>query len=456
MKTLSRTLLQIVRDERNVATNDMPIHYADALSALESFGRQCSGLSDCISVAVQPSQDAPALTLPEIAAVVSGHVTTMEMASRDLARQRRRCLEQQATVTRPTEAAGRLGRWKGGVRPEDQHQVQAERALRASAAYDRAVGHARTTQRQFRTGTAPDLLDALQAIDARNTTRTAAICRALVEHVDPSVGRDRVVAVVVTDPGRFVAECQQAEQQSEALVETTAPLAYDLPLSLEDLLDRRRAPVLTLEAIMAAQQGAHPRRTVPVVFSQILHAFRQANGFAADRVFRVSPRRTTRLQEYMDQVRAGRFQWHDDDDDDRSAIVPAYLLKYWLRALDRPVIPVGVYQLCLEVGRGPFRGPDDIAACVGHCLTRLPDVNRRVLAGVISALQETSRQAPTDKVVLAHVFAPCLMRYVAVVVADPLEHLDSADDERSFVELLIDHWSDAPEEYPIDEEQWPV
>ncbi len=87
--------------------------------------------------------------------------------------------------------------------------------------------------------------------------------------------------------------------------------------------------------------------------------------------------------------------------------VPSSLLKLWLRELEDPLIPEGLYNECLEAAPDPERAIDIVK--------RLPTINKRVLLFVISLLQlflQENIQAITkmNSVNLALVMAPNLLR----------------------------------------------
>ncbi|KJH46045.1 RhoGAP domain protein [Dictyocaulus viviparus] len=113
------------------------------------------------------------------------------------------------------------------------------------------------------------------------------------------------------------------------------------------------------------------------------------------------------------------------------AHVPAGLLKLWLRQLPEPLIPNTFYRRALISPENPLE--------VSRLIQALPNINRLVLAKLVSCLQELSREdvvayTKMDASNLAMVMAPNVLRCES---EDPRVIFENTRREMTFLKTLI-------------------
>ena len=129
----------------------------------------------------------------------------------------------------------------------------------------------------------------------------------------------------------------------------------------------------TLEDVVILQKDRFPDRRLPWIQTTLSEEVLRLNGAQTEGIFRVPGD--------IDEVNALKIkcdQWSLPTDCPDPHI-PASLLKLWYRELHEPLIPSEFYQDCIETYQNP-----ELAIEV---VSRLPDINRLVLAYLIRFLQ---------------------------------------------------------------------
>ena len=67
--------------------------------------------------------------------------------------------------------------------------------------------------------------------------------------------------------------------------------------------------------------------------------------------------------------------------------IPSSLLKLWLRELTDPLVPVEIYDQCIEVGSDESGDPDMVCKRAYGIVNRLPPSNRAVVLFMIRFLK---------------------------------------------------------------------
>lgn len=130
----------------------------------------------------------------------------------------------------------------------------------------------------------------------------------------------------------------------------------------------------TLETIMQRQEGAYPELRIPIILPFLADGILALGGTEAEGVFRV-PGDADIIAQLKAHIDRGQYQLSGVEDPH----VVASLFKLWLRELEEPLIPTGLYNAALQASKS-----------VDHTIIfikKLPDHNRRVLLFVISFMQ---------------------------------------------------------------------
>ncbi|SAM08400.1 hypothetical protein [Absidia glauca] len=153
---------------------------------------------------------------------------------------------------------------------------------------------------------------------------------------------------------------------------------------------------------------------IPRIVPFLIHAIRQLGGHFTQGVFRISglAELVTALRLQIESGVAdgdgkGEFGNLDLDICCGDPNVPASLLRIWLRELPTPLIPVDVYNRCIDHS-------SDLKS-VMEIVDGLPDVNRRILLYIIGFIQEYLSPQVCQRTLmtvsnLAMVFAPNFLR----------------------------------------------
>lgn len=130
----------------------------------------------------------------------------------------------------------------------------------------------------------------------------------------------------------------------------------------------------SLESIMRLQLRTYPDSKVPIILPFLADSIIALGGPKREGIFRI-PGDGEAVMEMKVRIDKGHYNLQGIDDPH----VPASLLKMWLRELQDPLIPVELYNECIQSAEDP----DEVIRIVKG----LPSINRRVLLFVISFLQ---------------------------------------------------------------------
>lgn len=184
----------------------------------------------------------------------------------------------------------------------------------------------------------------------------------------------------------------------------------------------------SLASVMQLQQKHYPNDKVPIILPFLTRAILMLRGTSSEGIFRV-PGDADLITELKVRIEQGKYNLEGIDD----ANVPASLVKFWLRDLAEPVIPVELYDACIS----SLEDPDKVIAIVKG----MPVLNRRVTLFVISFLQifaseQVARVTKMNVHNLAMVYAPNFLR----CPSDNLTVIfENAKYEQAFVRTMILH-----------------
>ncbi|KAI9187909.1 hypothetical protein H9P43_002300 [Blastocladiella emersonii ATCC 22665] len=182
----------------------------------------------------------------------------------------------------------------------------------------------------------------------------------------------------------------------------------------------------TLDEIMRRQRLEYPALEYPRTLVFLCQAVLELGGDAAEGIFRV-PGDADAVTELRLRIDRNRYDATGITDPS----VPAGLLKYWLRELADPLVPMDTYDACLAVGKA-----GDVAGAVA-ILDALPDANRRVARYLLAFLQGMAKHAAVTKMSaanLAMVYAPSFLR---CPFEDPAVILENTKYEQQFLRYLL-------------------
>lgn len=181
----------------------------------------------------------------------------------------------------------------------------------------------------------------------------------------------------------------------------------------------------SLDDVMLLQKDKFPDRKLPWIQTTLSEEVLRYNGAQTEGIFRVPGD--------IDEVNALKLkcdQWSLPPDC-VDPHIPASLLKLWYRELYEPLIPAEFYELCIQ----HYQNPEAAIEVV----SKLPDINRLVLAYLIRFLQvfaaeENSKVTKMDVNNLAMVMAPNCLRCESI---DPHTIFENTRKEMGFIRTLI-------------------
>ncbi|XP_055995928.1 rho GTPase-activating protein 39-like isoform X22 [Ostrea edulis] len=181
----------------------------------------------------------------------------------------------------------------------------------------------------------------------------------------------------------------------------------------------------SLDDIMLLQKDRFPDRKLPWIQTTLSEEVLRYNGAQTEGIFRVPGD--------IDEVNVLKLkcdQWSLPSDC-VDPHIPASLLKLWYRELYEPLIPAEFYDLCILNYQNPEAAIDVVS--------KLPDINRLVLAYLIRFLQvfaaeENSKTTKMDVNNLAMVMAPNCLRCECI---DPHTIFENTRKEMGFIRTLI-------------------
>ncbi|XP_062580812.1 rho GTPase-activating protein 39-like isoform X5 [Saccostrea cucullata] len=181
----------------------------------------------------------------------------------------------------------------------------------------------------------------------------------------------------------------------------------------------------SLDDIMLLQKERFPDRKLPWIQTALSEEVLRYNGAQTEGIFRVPGD--------IDEVNALKLkcdQWSLPPDC-VDPHIPASLLKLWYRELYEPLIPAEFYEQCILNYQNPEAAIDVVS--------KLPDINRLVLAYLIRFLQvfaaeENSKTTKMDVNNLAMVMAPNCLRCECI---DPHTIFENTRKEMGFIRTLI-------------------
>ncbi|MES1907419.1 MAG: hypothetical protein MHM6MM_000539 [Cercozoa sp. M6MM] len=150
-------------------------------------------------------------------------------------------------------------------------------------------------------------------------------------------------------------------------------------------------------------------RRVPRIVTSLTRRIRELDGFRAEGIFRLSAGADD-LAQLRTQLVGGDYRI-ERAKGGNDPIVPAAMLKEWLRGLREPLIPFSQYDFCIERAKNK----DLTAGRILKLMAKLPESNRALLEYLIKMLQEASQEeyVVTSKMTLpnlAIVFSPSFLR----------------------------------------------
>ncbi|PWN51184.1 hypothetical protein IE53DRAFT_368281 [Violaceomyces palustris] len=211
----------------------------------------------------------------------------------------------------------------------------------------------------------------------------------------------------------------------------------------------------TLEKVMETQREAYPDAKEPIVLVFLCNALLALDALKTEGIFRIAGDFDS-VTELRVRIERGHYSLaglvsgagRDADDGSKGDVsVVASVFKIWLRELEQPLIPLGMYNQCVAAAeQSPSR-------CI-EMVARLPKINRRVVLFVISFLQlftqpsvvkETKMGTESLSLVFAPNFFRCESNSLSVV-------FNNSRFEQKFVSNLINHLPCST----LDEEYSPV
>jgi len=160
---------------------------------------------------------------------------------------------------------------------------------------------------------------------------------------------------------------------------------------------------VTLDHIMELQAESHPNLKIPKIVPVLSSAVKNLGGFDVEGIFRV-PGDTEQVYALRIQLDNGNYEVDLDDPN-----TPASLLKLWLRELEEPLVPVELYDACIN---SCMQNENNSEGAV-EVLEQLPQVNKLTALFVVHFLKEVSVNQEVNKMSinnLAMVFAPNFLR----------------------------------------------
>ncbi|KAI9316473.1 hypothetical protein BX666DRAFT_1951155 [Dichotomocladium elegans] len=169
---------------------------------------------------------------------------------------------------------------------------------------------------------------------------------------------------------------------------------------------------------------------IPKIVPFLADAVLEMNGQRTEGIFRV-PGDAEEITDLRVRIENGTYDATGITDPN----VPASLLKYWLRDLERPLISSEFYDKCIKCAENPAEAIEIINS--------LPELNRRVVMYMIAFVQEFNRDEVTVHTRmnvnnLAMVFAPNFLRCPSESLTTVFEN---SKYEQAFVKTLLLHLS---------------
>ncbi|EFA74955.1 RhoGAP domain-containing protein [Heterostelium album PN500] len=190
---------------------------------------------------------------------------------------------------------------------------------------------------------------------------------------------------------------------------------------------------VSLEELMIKQRDTHPTLEVPRVLVVLAEVICKLKGHVQEGIFRV-PGIVSSIKEYRLQIDRANFDLSAIDD----VRTPAALFKQWLRDIPEPIIPLSLYQNCIENPAGSM-----------ELVKRIPAINFKVLSYLINFVQifcryEFVAHSKMGSSNMAMIFAPTILRCPS---NDPSVMLSNVNHEKAFVENLIQNFPPPEREF---------
>ncbi|CDH60032.1 rho gtpase activation protein [Lichtheimia corymbifera JMRC:FSU:9682] len=181
-----------------------------------------------------------------------------------------------------------------------------------------------------------------------------------------------------------------------------------------------------LELIISLPSHCDNGLKIPKIVPFLADAVLKMNGLQSEGIFRV-PGDAEEVTDLRVRIENGNYDSSGITDPN----VPASLLKYWLRDLEKPLIPTELYDECVK-----FAENSDEAIAI---VNALPDLNRRIVMYMIASVQEFNREEVTQYTRmnvnnLAMVFAPNFLRCPSDSLTTVFQN---SKYEQAFVRTLI-------------------
>jgi hypothetical protein len=161
----------------------------------------------------------------------------------------------------------------------------------------------------------------------------------------------------------------------------------------------------SLSKLMEIERSSNPSAKVPQLFTALVEGIKYHNGFKTEGIFRISPG-VTDLDALRNDINSGIYNIDVID-----AHVPAALLKEWLRQLPEPLIPMSLYEDCINLGRNDTQTVESYV----EILSKTDDCNRNVIFELLEFIKEMAKPEYEEHTKmglknLAIVFAPSFLR----------------------------------------------
>jgi hypothetical protein len=165
-------------------------------------------------------------------------------------------------------------------------------------------------------------------------------------------------------------------------------------------------PVISLNAVMAAQKERFPRLKIPITFIKLRSNISRLNGFRTEGIFRISPA-VNELTEFVENVKEKNYEIFPSLD----VHTVAAAFKQYLRAIEPPIIPTSFYDDLIKLGSSEEREPEEFNAFI----SKLHYDHQTLIHNLVHIVREVAspenfKTTKMDHSNLAVVFTPSLIR----------------------------------------------
>ncbi|KAJ3129235.1 hypothetical protein HK100_008764 [Physocladia obscura] len=186
----------------------------------------------------------------------------------------------------------------------------------------------------------------------------------------------------------------------------------------------------TLQDLMTSQTRKNPkdgtgrRLAMPRILLFLSDAIIRLNGSETDDIFGV-PDDSDLIKVLRERLERGKY----DMGTITSPHVPAALLKLWFHELAEPLVPVNLYENCLEIGR-QFACSDLSVDSFESLLSSMPDINKKVLLYMGKFLNILGKEEKHTCESIATVLASTFLR-------SPIDEINTPTDNISMEQAFL-------------------